>query len=300
VKAFFLLKSASLSLLVIALVSGCTSQKPTGVPTPEATVALATSEPAVIANVNGTEISTESFNRELARWNAGRAALGMGEAAGEDKQHILDEMINDELTRELAAKQGISIPDADVDAQINQSIQQYGQDYFNSWLSGNFYTMDEFRAFVRMELLTDKLKQPIVDSVPTTAPQVHARHILVNSQPDAEQVLAKLQSGEDFAALAAQYSVDVTTKNNGGDLGWFPRGGLLVPQVEEAAFSLQPGQISGVIQSDWGYHIVQTIEVGDHEIDPQTRQRLIQQAITAWRQSLRTGATIQQFITFSP
>jgi parvulin-like peptidyl-prolyl isomerase len=300
VKAFFRLKYASLSLLVIVLASGCTSPKPTGVLTSQPTADLVTSQPAVIANVNGTEISTESFNRELARWNAGRAALGMGEAAADDKQHILDEMINDELTRELAAKQGLSIPDADVDAQINQSVQQYGQDYFNSWLSGNFYTMDEFRSFVRMELLTDKLKQPVVDAVPATASQVHARHILVNSQPDADQVLAKLQAGEDFAALAAQYSVDVTTKNNGGDLGWFPRGGLLVPQVEDAAFGLQPGQVSGVIQSDWGYHIVQTIEVGDREIDPQTRQRLIQQAITAWRQSLRTGANIQQFITFSP
>ena len=286
--------------MVIALASGCTSTKPTGIAPPQPTTAAATAQPAVIANVNGTEISTDSFNRELARWNAGRAALGMGEAVATDKQHILDEMINDELTRQLAAKQGISVPDADVNAQIDQSVQKYGQDYFNSWLAGNFYTLDEFRAFVHTELLIDKMKQPIVDAVPTNAPQVHARHILVNSQPDAEAVLAKLQAGEDFAALAAQYSVDVTTKNNGGDLGWFPRGGLLVPQVEDAAFSLQPGQISGVIQSDWGYHIVQTIEVGTRDIDPQTRQRLVQQAIDSWRTGLRNGANIQQFITFSP
>jgi parvulin-like peptidyl-prolyl isomerase len=255
-----------------------------------------TQQPQVIATVNGAAISTDAYNRELARWNAGRSALGMAEAGPADQQQILDGMINDELTRQLAAKQGITIPDADVDAQINQSIQQYGQDYFNGWLNSNFYTLDEFRQFIRLELIKDKLQQPIVDSVPATAPEVHARHILVNSQPEADEVLAKLQAGEDFATLAAQYSVDVTTRNNGGDLGWFPRGGLLVPQVEDAAFSLQPGQTSGVIVSDWGFHIVQTLEVGEHEVDPQTRQRLISQAITNWRQGLRNGATIQQFV----
>lgn len=294
------MKYASLCLLVVMLASGCTSPKPTNIAPTQPPAVQITPMPAVIVSVNGVEISSDAFSRELARWNAGRAALGMGETGPVDKQHILDEMVNNELERQLAARQGVVVPDADVDTQINQAVQEFGQDYVNSWVTSNFYTMDEFREFVRMDLLTRKLEQPIIDAVPTSAPQVHARHILVNSQPQAEEVLTRLQAGEDFATLAAQYSVDATTRDNGGDLGWFPRGALLVPQVEDAAFSLQPGQTSGVILSELGYHIVQTLEIGDREINARIRQDMVNQAIAQWHESLRTGANIQQFVTFSP
>ena len=119
----------------------------------------------------------------------------------------------------------------------------------------------------------------------------------MNSQGEAETVLTRLQNGEDFAALAADYSVDVTTKDQGGDLGWFPRGGLLVPEVEDAAFSLQVNEVSGVIASAWGYHIVQTLEFDpNREIDQETQQRLRQDAVQRWLDSLRSAADIQKLI----
>lgn len=250
---------------------------------------------AVAAYVNGQPISLDAFSREVARFEAGQVALGF-EIADENayRQQILDLLIEQELIRQRAAQQGLRVADADVEATINAMIQETGQEYFNGWLQTNYYTLEEFREFVRLDLLTNQLLDPVVNAVPTAAEHVHARHILVNSETEAQAALNRVQAGEDFAALAAELSVDVTTRDNGGDLGWFPRGGLLVPEVEEAAFGQAPGAISGIVRSAWGYHIVQTIEFDtNREIEYETRQRLVEKAIEEWRQALRVGADIQ-------
>lgn len=256
--------------------------------------------PAVIATVNGASISSEAFERELARFQAGQAALGLtvsDEAAY--RQQVLDLLIERELIRQYAAQQGIVISEDDVTAEINSMIAEQGEEYFNGWLAGNYYTLDEFRDIIKVDLMWRALREPIIAGVPETGDHVHARHILVDSEEEADAVVQRLQNGEDFAALAAEYSVDVTTRDSGGDLGWFARGVLLVPEVEEVAFSQQPGQISGVVPSAWGYHIVQTLEFDStRSVDPETRQRLIESTIEAWQQGLRANATVEQFVTF--
>jgi len=114
--------------------------------------------------------------------------------------------------------------------------------------------------------------------------QVHARHILIamkspesppaglenegekteeltkpQARAKAEEVLKKVKAGEDFIALAKQYSSDPGSKESGGDLGWFGRG-RMVPEFEKAAFALQPGQISEIVESPFGFHIIKVEE----------------------------------------
>lgn len=252
----------------------------------------------VIATVNGQPILADAFQRELARFEAGQVALGLQVADPNGyAQQILDQMIEQELIRQQAGAQGVTVSDAEVDQVISSMTAEGGPDYFNSWLNTSYYTLDEFREVIRLQLLTNKLTEPIVAGVPTSVEQVHARHILVNTQTQAEEALARLNAGEDFAALAAEYSTDITTRQNGGDLSWFPRGGLLVPEVEETAFSLQPGQTSGVIQSAWGFHIIQTLEFDPaRPVDDETHQRMVKKAIDDWAQNLRVGADIQKLI----
>lgn len=290
------------SLIIVGCGAGTTPSAPTTATQSPQAGGEATQTSQLVATVNGQPITMDSFQRELARFEAGQVALGfeVTDPAGYQQQ-VLDLLIEQELIRQEAARQGISVSDEAVDAEISAMIQESGQDYFNAWLASNYYTLDEFREVIRLDLLTSQLVAPIAQSVPSTAEQVHARHILVNSQAQAEEILNRLLAGEDFAALAAQYSVDVTTRANGGDLGWFPRGGLLVPEVEEVAFSLQPGQTSGVVASAWGFHIVQTLEHDpSREVAPETLQRLVEKAIEEWRLSLRNGASIQQFVSFTP
>ena len=255
----------------------------------------------VVASVNNQPIAGTTYVRELARFEAGQAALGMQSSdPATYRQQVLDMLIDQELIRQEAARQGIVVGDETVNAELQDVVNEFGQEYFDGWLAGNLYTPEEFREVVRLELISNQLVDQIITGVPTTVEHVHARHILVNSQAEADAILARIQAGEDFAALAQAHSVDVTSKDNGGDLGWFPRGGLLVAEVEEQAFSLAPGQLSGVITSAWGYHIIQTLEFDPaREIEYDTRQRLINQAIEAWRLSLRNGADIQQFITIT-
>jgi parvulin-like peptidyl-prolyl isomerase len=96
--------------------------------------------------------------------------------------------------------------------------------------------------------------------------------------------------------LAAQNSLDVTTKQTGGDLGWFSRGELLQKSVEDSAFSLKVNEISAPVKSDLGYHIIQTLErVKDRPIDPETRFRLSKEAFERWVASLYRTAHVEKF-----
>ena len=134
-----------------------------------------------------------------------------------------------------------------------------------------------------------KATQPEIDAYMKAHPedQVHARHILISMKSDApaaeereeeepakeksqeltkpqarakaEEVLKRVRGGEDFASLAKQFSTDPGSKENGGDLGWFGRG-RMVPEFEKAAFALQAGQISEIVESPFGFHIIKVDE----------------------------------------
>jgi peptidyl-prolyl cis-trans isomerase C len=88
--------------------------------------------------------------------------------------------------------------------------------------------------------------------------QVRCAHILVKSEATAKEVLEKLNKGESFGKLAETYSIDGSRKR-GGDLGMFPRG-VMVKEFENAAFSLEKGQVSGIVKTQFGYHIIKRLE----------------------------------------
>lgn len=114
-----------------------------------------------------------------------------------------------------------------------------------------------------------------------------ASHILVETQEEAEAVLARIQAGEDFASLARELSQDPGSSKNGGDLGYFTRG-RMVPEFEEAVFSLtRPKEVSNIVQTQFGYHIIQLeepympYEVAREQIRPALLQQKRQQSLEA-------------------
>ncbi len=214
------------------------------------------------------------------------------------RQQILDWMIEQVLLEQAAAGMGITVTEEEVDAEIARIVADAGnQEEFARRLERSGMTVQDLRAQLRADLIRNRVLERVRTTIPTQAEQVHARHILVDTPELAQHLLAQLQSGADFAQLARLYSQDESTRDVGGDLGWFPRGVLLAPEVEEAAFALQAGQVSPVIRSAFGYHIVQTLERAENRpISPENLQLLQEQAVQRWIEQLWNQAAIERYV----
>jgi parvulin-like peptidyl-prolyl isomerase len=151
-----------------------------------------------------------------------------------------------------------------------------------------------FRARLGEEIHRRRMQERLAQAVEPMAEQVHARHILVETEEEAEGVLARLQAGEDFASLAQELSLDTPSAEQGGDLGWFPRG-LMTFAFEEAAFSMEVGQLSGTVQTTFGYHILQVLGREERALEGASLAALKEGAFYEWLQGEREVAEIERF-----
>jgi parvulin-like peptidyl-prolyl isomerase len=254
------------------------------------------------AVVNGQEIPMAVYARELELRKAGLAQRGInvntpqGQAQfSQEKQLALDSMIDDLLIAQEAAKQGVTVTDAEVEASLQEIINQIGSKAaFEQLLQKSGQTLDDARTVQKTQLLNNKMRDKVVGALQTVE-QVHARHILVDSAAAAQALLTQIQGGADFAQIAQQSSRDTVTKANGGDLGWFARGTLVSKEVEDAAFALQPGQLSAVVQSAFGYHIIQMLERDPaRKLEGDQLLKVQQQAMENWLNGLRAQAKVQR------
>lgn len=153
----------------------------------------------------------------------------------------------------------------------------------------------DFRRMIETLLLRRKLQADMAKTVPTTAEQVEARHILVANMDDANKVESELKNGGDFAKLAAQYSTDTSNKDQGGNLGWFTRG-QMVKEFEDAAFSLKVNEISQPVSSTFGVHIIQVLgHEQDRPLDPTQLQQKQTAAFDDWLQTSLQQAKIERY-----
>ena len=152
------------------------------------------------------------------------------------------------------------------------------------------------------ELVTGEMVARLTAGVPDTAEHVRARYIQMDDAALAQSVLDRARAGDDFAFLAEQNSVDRVTGEIGGDLGFFAPGSLLVPEVEAAAFALQPGEVSDVIAvtnsaGATTYYIIQVTErEADRALGVDAYQARLEAAFDAWLADLRAAATIERFV----
>ncbi|MFP4394654.1 MAG: peptidylprolyl isomerase [Anaerolineales bacterium] len=273
---------------------------------PESTASepTATATPAPLAAVvNGEPIPLAEFERQIASYEASMAAAGQDPSTAEgqaslarDREWVLDRLIEQILIEQAAQKAGVTVSQEEVDANITSLKEEIGDTAFQQWLEQEGLTEAQMREMLRREMIATKMANQVATEIPTRSDHIHARHIVVATPEEAQQVLAQVQAGADFAKLAQSHSQDGSTRDNGGDLGYFPRGVLTSLKVEEAAFQLQPGQVSEIISSSLGYHIIQVIDrTPDQEISPENMRLIQDRAVRQWLDQLWAEADIQRF-----
>ena len=256
-----------------------------------ATVAPATGEN--VALVNGTPIPVSYFESALARQQNG---LDVADTTALEAK-VLNDLITQLLIEQQAIQRGITVSDEMLDEEIAELRTLVGNDEtaWQAWLEQNLYTEDSFRQELRAQLITTQMRDAVVGEVASDTVQVHARHILVSTKDQADEVLVRLNNGEDFVELARQYSLDVTTREEGGDLGWFTEIELLEPLVAETAFSLEVGQISPPIATRLGYHIIQTLEFDTLPLTAEKQEQVAKAIFTEWINTLNDSAVIERY-----
>jgi peptidyl-prolyl cis-trans isomerase D len=176
------------------------------------------------------------------------------------------------------------------------TLEGFQEEYGNVVEQFMTYGISEaiLRDVYRSNLLRQKLLEVIASDQPATEEQVWARHILVDSESQAQAVIDLLENGSDFAKLAQEYSQDTGSGAVGGDLGWFGRGAM-VSEFESAAFSQPIGAIEEPVQSQFGYHIIQVLDRRELPVSASQVQQQRETAFNEWLAATKEAAEITTY-----
>jgi len=260
----------------------------------------------IVAKVNGVAISETELQEYLLQ-QGGSAAL--------------DTLIQQSIIKQESEKQNIQVSETDIDTKLATVKATFdSEEAFNEALETNGMTLDELRQNILTNIQIMRLleaKTPITeeeiqqyfetnkDSL-GVAEEVKASHILVATEELANEVKAKIAAGEDFAELAKQYSTDESTKELGGDLGFFAKGEM-AQEFEDVAFSLEVGQVSAPVKTEYGYHIIKiedkkeakvaTLEESKAKIKEVLLDQKLETEFDPWLQERLAEYTIENYLT---
>jgi len=284
----------------------------------------------VAAKVNEQTISTTEVLKvahNFQKQNIGPDSTAQGTTPTEKLYYTaVNRLVEQALILDEAKKLGIVVSDTEVSDNVNQLVTMAGGEAkLDSLLKLQGANRTDVEKDMRNNLVLKgyldhvKKEMPAVSDTAVQAfynghpemfgpkPEVHARHILIRVEPSAsdmekaaarqkaQEALDRAKKGEPFEKIAAETSQDPGSASQGGDLGWFEQG-QMVPAFDAAAFSLKPGQLSDVIQTEYGYHVIKvegtrmgTGKPYDDSLKEQIRQFLAQQETqTYFRKQLDT------------
>lgn len=265
--------SALVMLLLVAMITGCTPR---------------TTEPQVeitedtLAVVNGESVSISDYHNSFALVEKSYNDLYGENIWTQDingrtvKQFIQSEIINtlilEKLIHEYVAKTGFVVEDAkvtEVYTDFQESIKEEKE--LQEFYAKNNIDETFFREQIKSQMVAEEFRRLVTEDVKADSTrleelygsytiQVNASHILVEDDATAKLVLEKVKAGGDFAELAAEYSKDPGSAANGGSLGYFQRGAM-VPEFEAVAFALGVGEVSDIVESQFGFHIIKIEDI---------------------------------------
>jgi peptidyl-prolyl cis-trans isomerase C len=314
------------------------AEKPSPAAPPAATGAEAAELPAVVAKVNGKNITKDELLEEAAATRQQIVQMGRGpDAVGEGfYRQVLDQVVAGVLVFQEAEEKGYAATDEEVAARIAELRSRLGSDEeFDQALSAQGMSRGELEANFRRNLTVQKfLEHEVLSKVAVSEEaerefyqqnlermkgpqQVRVSHVLIAVEPEAgedekaaarkeaEEVRTQVESGADLGALAKEHSDDPGSKEKGGELPWLAPGQAVEP-FEKAAFALEPGQVSGVVESPFGFHVIKLHEKKEagtrpfEEVQGQIasflKQREAQGKVQALVDKLRAEARVEIFI----
>jgi peptidyl-prolyl cis-trans isomerase C len=282
--------------------------------------------PTVLARVNGEAIEKTEFDLAVKNLEARAQAPVPAERRDEIFRQVLDNLVNYHLLVQESKARKVLVPDSEIEARIQQIQQQFpNADAFKQALQQRGLSVEKLRSDARTGLMVSQMMQAEVASKVSVQDKdiadfygknperfkqgeaVHVDHILIRvpenanaatknkAKAQATALLKQVQQGGDFAALAKKNSQDPGSAAQGGDLGFVERG-QTVPAFEQAAFGLaKPGQVSGVVESNFGFHIIKMVERRAARDLPLTEvSEQIKQFLSQQQQEEKSQAFIEQ------
>lgn len=251
-------------------------------------VACVETKEGLVAKVEGEEILEEDIDEEYEIFKSiyikqfGEDAMSQKGEDGRSLEEILREQILEKIIMEIiidkeSQSMDISVSDEEIEKKIEEYIEMTGgQEGFDEFLKNNELSRDYFSENLRKEILVNKHKNKFVETVEITDKEartffdenqellevIRASHILTKTEEQAQIVLDRINDGEDFEELARELSADKASAMIGGDLGYFTKG-TRIAEFEDVAFSLEKGQVSDIVKTEVGYHVIKLIDKKD-------------------------------------
>jgi parvulin-like peptidyl-prolyl isomerase len=191
------------------------------------------------------------------------------------------------------------VPEQATASPTPYTLEGYQNDYDEMLKSFDTYNVSErtIRSIYEADLLRKKLRDDITKDIPQTEGQVWARHILVETEEEANAAYERLQDGEDFGKVAQEVSKDTGSAANAGDLGWQPRS-FYVKEFGDAAFTQEIGEIGKPVKTDFGYHIIQVIAREELPLSDSQYEQKKDTEFNNWLTAAKEEATIETFETW--
>lgn len=258
----------------------------------------------VLAKVNGMEVDPLRYQELL-----NRVAQSFGPNITPSDMALIENLALGQaidFTMILKeARKRVKVSGAEVNSAVDGIMQQQkipSRREMENALKRMGLTMDKFRDFIKNDLTVQKMSIKLREEVrltPDDLREVRTSHILVSTEAEAKTLLIKVKSGSDFALLAKQFSQDPGSAPRGGDLGYFSTGMMVVP-FEKAAFALKAGEISNVVKTPFGYHIIKIadsrlrkIPAAKQDIEKYVLQEKQEKTFRKWYSEVRSRAKIE-------
>jgi len=295
-----------------------------------------------VASVNGTVITREDFDREMGRVRQQLARSGRpltrAQLSGVENS-VLENLITNELLYQETERKGIKVGEQAVNEQLNKIKKRFpSEEAYISTIGKMNLTEADIKTQIEKGLSIQQLvKQDFSQKVNVSdkdtrayyegnpdmfrrPEEIRASHILIKVDPKSDEsqkaasykkiseIQVKVQQGGDFAALAKEFSQGPSNVK-GGDLGFFKRGQMVKP-FEKAAFALAPGEVSGIVETRFGYHLIKVFEKKPETISEygavkdklkqSLEQKEVQKQMEVYVEGLKTKGKIERFLTAQP